>query len=135
GEYSHPRPERHRQERPRARAAPAKRATRRRVRDRELPEPFARIARERSLGHVKGSFTGAVADTMGKVAAADGGTLFLDEIGEMPLEIQPKLLRLLQEREYERVGEAKIRRANVRVIAATNRNLADDVKAGKFRED
>jgi two-component system, NtrC family, response regulator AlgB len=87
------------------------------------------------FGHVKGSFTGAVADTMGKVAAADGGTLFLDEIGEMPLEIQPKLLRLLQEREYERVGEAKIRRANVRVIAATNRNLAEDVKAGKFRED
>ena len=87
------------------------------------------------FGHVKGSFTGAVADTMGKVAAADGGTLFLDEIGEMPLEIQPKLLRLLQEREYERVGEAKIRRANVRVVAATNRTLADDVKAGKFRED
>jgi len=87
------------------------------------------------FGHVKGSFTGAVADTLGKVAAADGGTLFLDEIGEMPLEIQPKLLRLLQEREYERVGEARIRRANVRVIAATNRNLPDDVKAGKFRED
>jgi two-component system, NtrC family, response regulator AlgB len=87
------------------------------------------------FGHVKGSFTGAVVDTMGKVAAADGGTLFLDEIGEMPLEIQPKLLRLLQEREYERVGEAKIRRANVRVISATNRNLADDVRAGKFRED
>jgi NtrC-family two-component system response regulator AlgB len=87
------------------------------------------------FGHVKGSFTGAVADTMGKVAVADGGTLFLDEIGEMPLEIQPKLLRLLQEREYERVGEAKVRRANVRVIAATNRSLAEDVKAGKFRED
>lgn len=87
------------------------------------------------FGHVKGSFTGAVADTMGKVAAADGGTLFLDEIGEMPLEIQPKLLRLLQEREYERVGEARTRRANVRVIAATNRSLADEVKAGRFRED
>jgi NtrC-family two-component system response regulator AlgB len=87
------------------------------------------------FGHVKGSFTGAVVDTIGKVAAADGGTLFLDEIGEMPLEIQPKLLRLLQEREYERIGEAKVRRANVRVIAATNRNLAEDVKAGKFRED
>jgi NtrC-family two-component system response regulator AlgB len=72
---------------------------------------------------VKGAFTGAVNDTTGKVAAADGGTLFLDEIGEMPLEIQPKLLRLLQEREYERVGEARVRRANVRVIAATNRNL------------
>jgi NtrC-family two-component system response regulator AlgB len=87
------------------------------------------------FGHVKGSFTGAVGDTFGKVAAAEGGTLFLDEIGEMPLEIQPKLLRLLQEREYERIGEARIRKANVRVIAATNRNLADEVKAGRFRED
>ncbi len=87
------------------------------------------------FGHVRGSFTGAIADAVGKVAAADGGTLFLDEIGEMPLEIQPKLLRLLQEREYERVGEARPRRANVRVIAATNRNLAADVKAGRFRED
>lgn len=87
------------------------------------------------FGHVKGSFTGAVSDTTGKVAAADGGTLFLDEVGEMPLEIQPKLLRLLQEREYERVGETRTRRANVRVIAATNRNLADEVKAGRFRED
>ena len=87
------------------------------------------------FGHVKGSFTGAVNDTMGKVAAADNGTLFLDEIGELPLEIQPKLLRLLQEREYERVGEPKVRKANVRVIAATNRNLADEVKAGRFRED
>ena len=87
------------------------------------------------FGHVKGSFTGAVNDTFGKVAAADGGTLFLDEIGELPLEIQPKLLRLLQEREYERVGESRVRRASVRVIAATNRNLADEVKAGRFRED
>ena len=87
------------------------------------------------FGHVKGAFTGAINDTTGKVAAADGGTLFLDEIGEMPLEIQPKLLRLLQEREYERVGETRVRRANVRVIAATNRNLADEVKAGRFRED
>lgn len=87
------------------------------------------------FGHVKGSFTGAVSDTQGKVAAADGGTLFLDEIGEMPLEIQPKLLRLLQEREYERVGESRVRKANVRVIAATNRDLAEEVKAGRFRED
>ncbi|MBK9990615.1 MAG: sigma-54-dependent Fis family transcriptional regulator [Verrucomicrobia bacterium] len=87
------------------------------------------------FGHVKGSFTGAVSDTLGKVAAADGGTLFLDEIGELPREIQPKLLRLLQEREYERVGESKIRRASVRVIAATNRNLAEEVKNGRFRED
>jgi NtrC-family two-component system response regulator AlgB len=87
------------------------------------------------FGHVKGAFTGAHADTQGKVAAADGGTLFLDEIGELPLEIQAKLLRLLQEREYERVGETKPRRANVRVISATNRDLAQAVAAGKFRED
>ncbi len=87
------------------------------------------------FGHVKGAFTGAVADAAGKVAAADGGTLFLDEIGEIPLDIQPKLLRLLQEREFERVGEARVRRADVRVIAATNRNLAAEVQAGRFRED
>ncbi len=87
------------------------------------------------FGHVRGAFTGAVADAAGKVAAADGGTLFLDEIGELPLELQPKLLRLLQERVYERVGEAKPRRANVRVIAATNRPLAEEVAAGRFRED
>jgi len=87
------------------------------------------------FGHMKGAFTGAVATTWGKVAAADRGTLFLDEIGELPLEIQPKLLRLLQEREYERVGESKIRMANVRVIAATNRNLKEAVARGTFRED
>jgi NtrC-family two-component system response regulator AlgB len=87
------------------------------------------------FGHAKGSFTGAVSETFGKVAAADGGTLYLDEIGEMPLDIQPKLLRLLQEREYERVGEAFPRRANVRVIAATNRDLSAEAKAGRFRED
>jgi NtrC-family two-component system response regulator AlgB len=87
------------------------------------------------FGHVKGAFTSAVSDAVGKVAAADGGTLFLDEIGELPLEIQPKLLRLLQEREYERVGDPRPRRANVRLIAATNRNLADEVKHGRFRED
>jgi NtrC-family two-component system response regulator AlgB len=87
------------------------------------------------FGHVKGAFTGAVADTWGKVAQADGGTLFLDEIGELPLEIQPKLLRLLQEKEYERVGEAKLRRAHLRLIAATNRRLESAVEQGRFRED
>ena len=87
------------------------------------------------FGHVRGAFTGAVGETWGKVKAAEGGTLFLDEIGELPQEIQPKLLRLLQEREYERVGDPKPRKANVRVIAATNRRLEDLVKEGKFRED
>jgi two-component system, NtrC family, response regulator AlgB len=87
------------------------------------------------FGHVKGAFTGALAETQGKVAAADGGTLLLDEIGDLPLEIQSKLLRLLQEREYERVGEAKPRRANVRVISATNRDLQEAVREGRFRED
>ena len=87
------------------------------------------------FGRVKGAFTGAVNDAWGKVAIADGGTLFLDEIGELPLAIQPKLLRLLQEREYERVGEAKTRCANVRVIAATNRNLETAVRDKMFRED
>jgi len=87
------------------------------------------------FGHVRGAFTGAVGETWGKVKAAEGGTLFLDEIGELPIEIQPKLLRLLQEREYERVGDSKPRKADVRVIAATNRRLEDLVKEGKFRED
>ena len=87
------------------------------------------------FGHVRGAFTGAVGETWGKVKAAEGGTLFLDEIGELPSEIQPKLLRLLQEREYERVGDPKPRKADVRVIAATNRRLEDLVKEGKFRED
>jgi two-component system, NtrC family, response regulator AlgB len=87
------------------------------------------------FGHMKGAFTGAVRDTWGKVAAAEAGTLFLDEIGELPLEIQPKLLRLLQERQYERVGENKIRMANTRIIAATNKDLKECVRKGTFRED
>lgn len=87
------------------------------------------------FGHVKGAFTGAIRDQWGKVHAANGGTLFLDEIGELPLDIQPKLLRLLQEREYERLGETKTRKAEVRVIAATNRDLRMLVDDGAFRED
>jgi two-component system, NtrC family, response regulator AlgB len=87
------------------------------------------------FGHVKGAFTGAQRDHWGKVKTAAGGTLFLDEIGDLPLEIQPKLLRLLQEREYERVGENVIRPAEVRVIAATSRDLKKRVAEGAFRED
>ena len=87
------------------------------------------------FGHIKGAFTGAIAETWGKVTAAEAGTLFLDEIGDLPLEIQAKLLRLLQEREYERVGETQPRYADVRVIAASNHDLAKTVKAGTFRQD
>jgi NtrC-family two-component system response regulator AlgB len=87
------------------------------------------------FGHVKGAFTGAVRDTWGKVAAAESGTLFLDEIGELPLEIQPKLLRMLQERQYERVGENKVRTTNTRIVAATNKDLKECVRKGMFRED
>jgi NtrC-family two-component system response regulator AlgB len=87
------------------------------------------------FGHTQGAFTGAVKDHWGKVRAADGGTLFLDEIGDLPMEIQPKLLRLLQEKEYERLGENVTRTANVRVIAATNCDLQKRVAEGTFRED
>jgi two-component system, NtrC family, response regulator AlgB len=87
------------------------------------------------FGHVRGSFTGAIKDHWGKVKAAEGGTLFLDEIGDLPMEIQPKLLRLLQEREYERLGENVTRSANLRVIAASNRDLKKRVAEGLFRED
>ena len=87
------------------------------------------------FGHARGAFTGAIAEKWGKVTAAEGGTLFLDEIGELPLDIQAKLLRLLQERDYERVGETDSHKANVRLIAATHRNLSEMVAEGKFRED
>ena len=87
------------------------------------------------FGHVKGAYTGALRDRRGKVEAAAGGTLFLDEIGDLPMEIQPKLLRLLQEREYERVGENVTRQAEVRIIAATSHDLKKRVAEGAFRED
>ena len=87
------------------------------------------------FGHVRGAFTGAVQDTVGKAAAAEGGTLFLDEIGDLPVGLQPKLLRLLQEKQYERVGEAETRSSDVRIIAATNHDLEAAVARGAFRED
>lgn len=87
------------------------------------------------FGHVKGAFTGAVNDSWGKVHAADSGTLFLDEIGDMPLQIQPRLLRLLQEMKYERLGETTVREADIRVISATNCPILEKVTEGEFRED
>jgi anaerobic nitric oxide reductase transcription regulator len=87
------------------------------------------------FGHAKGAFTGAVAARPGKLEVADGGTLFLDELGELPLALQPRLLRALQEREIERVGEHRVRKLDVRVIAATNRDLEAEVRAGRFRAD
>jgi transcriptional regulator with GAF, ATPase, and Fis domain len=87
------------------------------------------------FGHVKGAFTGAIRDRAGRFETADGGTLFLDEIGEVPLDVQGKLLRALQEKSFERVGEDRTRQANVRIVAATNRDLRKEVAAGRFRED
>ncbi len=87
------------------------------------------------FGHVKGAFTGATSDRMGRFEAADGGSLFLDEVGEIPPELQGKLLRVLQEGEFERVGEGRTRKVDVRIIAATNKNLIEEVRNGRFRED
>ncbi len=99
----------------------------------------ASVARElfesEFFGHVKGAFTGAVRDRLGRFQLADGGTIFLDEIGEIPLELQSKLLRVLQEGEFERVGEERTRKIDVRVIAATNRDLKSESDAGTFRLD
>jgi transcriptional regulator with GAF, ATPase, and Fis domain len=87
------------------------------------------------FGHERGAFTGAVAGRAGAFELADGGTLFLDEIGELPLDVQPKLLRVLETREFRRVGGNKTQQVNVRVVAATKRNLLREVQGGKFRED
>ena len=87
------------------------------------------------FGHARGAFTGAIRERAGRFQLADGGTIFLDEIGDLPLEMQPKLLRVLQEGEYERVGEDGTRRVDIRVIAATNHDLAGEVCARRFRQD
>ena len=97
-----------------------------------LPES---LAESELFGHVRGAFSGAVADRPGRFEAAEGGTLFLDEVGELPLAVQAKLLRTLQNGEIQRLGADRPRRVNVRVIAATNRNLREQVAAGDFRAD
>jgi NtrC-family two-component system response regulator AlgB len=99
------------------------------------PSLSAELLESDLFGHVRGSFTGAVRDVAGKVASAAGGTLFLDEIGDLPIALQPKLLRFLQEKKYERVGEARTQAADVRLVAATNRDLEAAVTSGQFRED
>jgi formate hydrogenlyase transcriptional activator len=87
------------------------------------------------FGHEKGAFTGAVSQKVGRIELADKGTLFLDEIGELPLELQPKLLRVLQDREFERLGGVHTLRVDVRIISATNRDLREDIVGRRFRED
>jgi NtrC-family two-component system response regulator AlgB len=99
------------------------------------PALSAELLRSELFGHVKGAFTGATDTKVGKIEFADGGTLFLDEVGLLVSEIQPRLLRFLQDKEYERVGDPKPRHADVRLIAATNRDLHEAVSRGEFRDD
>jgi NtrC-family two-component system response regulator AlgB len=99
------------------------------------PSLSAELLESELFGHVRGAFTGAIRDTVGKVAVAEGGTLFLDEVGDLPTNLQAKLLRLLQEKRYERVGDTQTRPTDVRILAATNRNLEADTASGRFRED
>src|SRR5437870_6251579 len=87
------------------------------------------------FGHERGAFTGAISQKIGRLELADRGTLFLDEVGDIPLELQPKLLRVLQDHEFERLGSTRTKRVDVRVVAATNRNLEEMVAAGTFRND
>jgi NtrC-family two-component system response regulator AlgB len=99
------------------------------------PSLPAELLESELFGHLKGAFTGADHDSPGRVAACEGGTLLLDEIGDLPLSLQPKLLRFIQDHEYERIGDHITRRADVRIIAATNLNLEKAVQDGRFRED
>jgi NtrC-family two-component system response regulator AlgB len=99
------------------------------------PSLTAELMESELFGHSRGAFTGASESTLGRVSQADGGTLFLDEIGDFPLTLQPKLLRFIQDKEYERVGDPVTRRADVRILAATNLNLDEMVRSGRFRED
>ena len=131
-----PRRERHRQGRAGPRDPRLERPGGQAVRDRLLPVAVGPTAGERTVRpRAAARSPGRCATNPGRIAAADGGTLFLDEIGDLPLELQPKLLRFLQDRQYERVGESVTRRADVRIVAATNLNLEEVVRAGRFRED
>ena len=95
----------------------------------------ANLIESELFGHEKGAFTGSVARHLGRFEVADGGTLFLDEIGELPLELQAKLLRVIQDGEFERLGSSHTIKVNTRILAATNRNLEEEVRKGRFRED
>ena len=97
--------------------------------------PFGNLIESELFGHEKGAFTGAHIKHLGRFEVADGATLFLDEIGELPLELQAKLLRVIQDGEFERLGSSHTIKIDVRIIAATNRNLEEEVQKGRFRED